>query len=236
MSTFVSFFLGLLLFSPCMAQAEDVFDPAYINTFGTGVILASNKGYPSYSNYEPEKIKFKNGICYIKPSEGTTIDLRYILPKGQEIPKIISNVKKNQAGNVKFQDGNNKVYWDFWVSHNNDGSPNFNASKPWPTKLGDIPKWEPKANVWYNISDENAITAGALWCDLSAGLYDWLPKAQPGWKIWISISYGFNYLVNAGEMETKWDPDKKQFIQIKSTGALGFAKSEPIIVGTIEIE
>ncbi len=232
------FFLALFvsLFSPFFAQAEDVFDPGYIKTFGKGSIIASNKGYPAFGKYDPAQTKFKNGTCFIKPADGNTLDFRYILPDGKKIPDIIAKVKNDQAGNAKYQDGANKVFWDFWVSHQSDGTPNFGSSKPWPSKLGDNPAWEAKHSLWYNISDESANTAGAQWCDISAGFYDWLPTAKPGWKIWVTVSFGFNYMVGAGEMETKWDPDRKKFIQVESTGALGFAKSEPIVVGTVEIE
>ncbi|MBF0544357.1 MAG: hypothetical protein HQM08_07985 [Candidatus Riflebacteria bacterium] len=225
----------VLALSTCMLYGQDGFDPAYVKTFGKGVVLASNKGYPEYKKLDPSKIKFKKGVCFIKPSEGKTLDIRYILPEGVDVSKIIQKLKAEQPENAKFQDGEDQSYWDLWISHDSKGTPNFDASKPWPIKLGDIPKWGPRASLWYPLTDD-VTTGGAIWADLSSEFYDWLPTAKPGWKIWVSVSFGFNYKANAGEIENKWDPDKRKFIQVKSTGALGFVKSAPIMAGTIEIE
>ncbi|OGK05577.1 MAG: hypothetical protein A2W80_17745 [Candidatus Riflebacteria bacterium GWC2_50_8] len=218
----------------CLLQAQE-FDPAYVKTFGHGVILASNKGFPSFSKYDPAQIKFKNGTSFIKPSEGSTLDLRQINPAGTDVAKILAKVVADQSENANFRDEKNLVFWDFWVSHDNEGTPLFNTAKPWPTSTKDIPKWGSRAYIWYEVPDA-PMTSGASWEDLSSEFSDWLSNAKPGWKIWVSVSYGFKYQSNAGAVENKWNPDKQKFEQVVSSGELGFAKSEPIVAGTIEIE
>jgi len=225
--------LCFLSFS-CLLQAQG-FDPAYVKTFGRGVILASNKGFPSFSKYDPAQIKFKNGTSFIKPSEGISLDLRMINPAGIDVAKILAKVVADQPENAKNRDQMNLVFWDFWVSHEYNGTPLFSAAKPWPTSTKDIPAWNKRAYIWYEVPDDPT-TSGAGWEDLSSEFSEWLRNAKPGWKIWVSVSYGFKYQSNAGAVENKWNPDKKKFEQVVSTGVLGFAKSEPIVAGTIEIE
>lgn len=218
----------------CLLQAQ-VIDPAYIKTFGRGVILASNKGFPAFNKYDPAQIKFKDGKSFIKPSEGISLDFRVITPADSHVDKIFARMKSEQPENAKHSNGENLIFWDLWVSHDSSGKQMFSADKPWPTSTKDIPKWNKQAYFWLGYPDD-PVTSGAKWNQLSSEFSDWLRNAKPGWKIWVSVSYGFKYQSNAGAVENKWNPDKKKFEQVVSTGVLGFAKSEPIVAGTIEIE
>ncbi len=227
--------LLLVLVAGPLFAVDEGFDPAYIKTFGRGVILASNKGYPEFEKFDPAQVKFKDGVNYLSLAGEKKLDMRYILPEGVDSAAVVAKVKKDQPGNAKFQDGEDKVFFDIWVSHDDQGNPNFSDAKPWPAKVGDIPKWEPAVSPWYNLRP-GSMTGGCVWEDMSSGLYDWLPVAKPGWKIWVSMSYGFVYKVGAGEVEEKWDSTLGKFVKVTSTGAMGFAKSAPVLATTIVFE
>ena len=222
----------LIGLSASVAFAEGL-DPAYGKTYGTGVILASEKDYPPYQKCDPTLVEFKKPTSYL-PVGASKFDLRVIWPQGQDAAKMMAKLKAARPQNLKYQDGYDQVFFEFWVSHEDSGTPIPEASK-WPTKVSERPKGPPRHEANLNLPDD-PVTAGIKWMDLSSGLYSWLPAAQPGWKIYVAASVGFKYMVGAGQTESKWNSNKNIFENVVSDGALGYEKSDPIVMGIIEFK
>jgi len=227
-------FLLILLFglSAGVTFAGEL-DPLYLKTYGSGVVLVSGKDYPPYDKCDPSLVDFKKPISYL-PVGTTKFDLRVIWPKGQDAAKMMAKLKAARPQNIKYQDGYDQVFFDFWVSHNDDGTPVPEAAN-WPSKVSERPKEDPKHEAYLPLPDDPT-TAGIKWMDLSSGFFSWLPAAQPGWKIYVAVSVGFKYQVGAGQTETKWNSNKNIFEKVISSGELSYEKSDPIVVGYIEIK
>lgn len=224
--------LLLLGVSAGMAFAGE-FDPAYAKLYGDGVILASAKDYPPFDKCDPSLVEFKKPTSFL-PVGTTKFDIRVIWPKSQDSAKMVAKLKADRPQNLKYQDGDDQVFFEFWVSHDESGAPVPEAAN-WPTTVSQRPKGNPQHEANLPLP-ENPVTTGIKWMDLSSGLYSWLPAAKPGWKIYVAASVGFQYKVGAGETESKWNSDKKIFENVVSNGALGYEKSDPIVMGIIEFK
>lgn len=225
--------LVLLLGLVAGAAFAQNLDPAYLKTYGSGVILASEKDYPPFDKCDPTLVDFKNGTSYI-PVGSSKLDIRVIWPEKQDASKMMAKLKKERPQYVKYQDGYDQVFFEFWVSHTESGTPVPGASK-WPSKVSVRPKEAPKHEANLALPD-NPVSTGIKWTDLSSGFYSWLPAAKPGWKIYVLASVGFQYIVGAGKTESKWNSDKKVFENVISNGELGYEKSAPIVMGIIEFK
>jgi hypothetical protein len=228
--------LSIILFS-CICSAQ-TFDPAYVNTFGSGVIIASIAGYPAFDKYDPAQFDLRDGKFYVKGSKETTIDLRVILPKGTTAGKLIDKLKKEKPQNLKHKKAEYSL-WQVWTSHTPDGRQNFTDRSPWPVKLSDVPKWSaPTCDKYFTIDDESKTytTSGFRWQDgLSSSLSDWLENSKPGYKIYAIYRVCYEYSVPGGQIENKWDDVLKKFVPTKSTGGIGYVESDQIAAVSIEI-
>jgi len=170
-------------------------------------------------------VEFKKPISYL-PVGTTKFDFRVIWPEGQDAAKMMAKLKAARPQNLKYQDGYDQVFFDFWVSHDESGAAIPEAAN-WPAKVSERPKGTPIHEAYLPLPDDPA-TAGIKWMDLSSGFYSWLAAAQPGWRVYVAVSVGYKYQVGAGQTESKWNSDKNKFENVVSNGELGYEKSDPI--------
>jgi hypothetical protein len=229
--TTLAFTLGI---TRVIAQSDDR-DPAYTRTFGYGVVVASAKGYPAYGKFDAAQFTFENGKFIIAPGPTATLDLRAILPKGVTVAQAVAKLQTERTENLKYKIEDFMVF-QIWFSHDPSGKELANAEHPWPQKLTDIPTWGNPREQRYTVSAEAKSWTGAVatWDEMKGELWE-LANAKPGYKLYVVYRVGYKYKTPAGELESKWDPNLRQFIQVASQGLLGFELSEPLAVCTIEI-
>lgn len=216
------------------AQGDDR-DPAYTNTFGYGVVVASAKGYPAYGKFDAAQFKFENGKFIISPGSSATLDLRALLPKGMTVAQAVAKVQRERTENLKYKIEDFMVF-HIWFSHDQSGKDLVDATHPWPQKLTDVPTWGKPREQRYTVTDEAKSWTGAVatWDELKGELWE-LAGAKPGQKLYVVYRVGYKYKTPAGQMESKWDSNLGQFVQVPSRGLLGFEFGEPLAVCTIEI-
>lgn len=209
-------------------------DPGYAKTFGYGVVVASNKGYPAYGKFDPAQFKFENGKFIIAPGSSSTLDLRAILPAGMTVAQAVAKVQREHTANLKYKIEDFMVF-QIWFSHDESGKEMVDANHPWPQKPTDVPGWKPREQR-YTVNEESKSWTGAAatWDEMKGELWP-LAQAKPGHKLYVVYRVGYKYKTPAGELESKWDSNLGQFIQVPSKGLLGFELGEPLAVCTIEI-
>jgi len=227
--------LGITVGSASVIAQSDDRDPGYTNTFGYGVVMASGKGYPAYGKFDAAQFKFENGKFIIPSGSSATLDLRAILPKGMTVTQAVAKAQREHSENLKYKIEDFMVF-QIWLSHDPSGKELANAEHPWPQKLTDVPTWGKPREQRYTVSEESKSWTGAVatWDEMKGELWE-LANAKPGYKLYVVYRVGYKYKTPAGEMENKWDPNLRQFIQVPSTGLLGFELGEPLAVCTIEI-
>jgi len=219
------------------AAAAANLDPAYTKAFGTAVIIASSKGYPAISAYDASQFDYRNGKFYIGGGEGATVNLRVLYPAGVNAGSVVAKVKKEQPGNLKHFKRDVSM-WKIWCDHSYGGDLLVDDQHPWPKNRNDEPAWaEPLARLDNNITPESRQfqSMGCLWDDLKQYLASTMAKVPPGTRFYVTLQFGYEYLVPGGQMETKWDDVKRKWVQVKSQGLLGYSLSDPVAAGTFEI-
>ena len=216
------------------AQGDDR-DPGYTNTFGYGVVVASGKGYPAYGKFDDGQFKFENGKFIIAAGSSATLDLRAILPKGMTVAQAVAKVQKERPENLKYKVEDFMIF-QIWFSHDQSGVELIDAKHPWPQKPTDVPAWGKPREQRYTVTDESKSWTGAVatWDEMKGELWE-LAGARPGQTLYVVYRVGYKYKTPAGELESKWDPNLRQFVQVPSKGLLGFEYGEPLAVCTIEI-
>jgi len=212
-------------------------DDGYVKAFGRGIILVSQKGFIEKKTYDPSQFDFKNGVFRIPSGGEAELNVRAILPAGKTLGAELDKVKKTQAGNLKWHQGD-YCGWRVWSSH--EGSENLvTAAKPWPKKLGDEPMWADSKDVYTALSAD----VRDWWApgtryegDFRGAFFGLMATSQPGQKLYISFHVAFEYKTPGGEMQSKWDSDKNKFVQVESNGELGYALSEPLCAATVEFK
>ena len=209
--------------------------PGYTEHFGYGVIVASARGYPAYGKFDATQFKFDNGKFIIAPGPSATLDLRAILPKGMTVAQAVAKVQQERTENLKYKIEDFMVF-QIWFSHDQSGAVLVDTGHPWPQKPTDVPTWGTPREQRYTVSDESKLWTGAAatWDEMKGELWQ-LAGARPGQKLYVVYRVGHKYKTPAGEMESKWDSNLRQFIRVPSKGLLGFELGEPLAVCTIEI-
>lgn len=210
-------------------------DPGYAVTFGYGVVVASDKGYPAYGKFEAAQFRFESGKFLINAGPSGTLDLRAILPKGMTIGQAVDKMYAQRTENLKYKFEDILVF-HIWFSHDSSGAELTNAKNPGPQKPADVPTWASPREIGYTVTDESRswIGAAARWDEMKGELWE-LARTKPGQKLYVAFRVGYKYKTPGGQMESKWDPDLKKFVMVPSQGLLGFEYGEPLAVCTIEI-
>jgi hypothetical protein len=210
-------------------------DPGYANTFGYGVVVATGKGYPAFGKFDAGQFKFQDGKFIIPAGSSATLDLRAILPQGMTVAEAVAKVQRERTGNLKYKTEEIMVF-QIWFSHDQSGNHLIDANHPWPQKTTDVPNWGKPRQQMYTVTDASKSWTGAAatWDEMRGELWE-LANAKPGQKLYVVYRVGYKYKTPAGELESKWDPNLRQFIQVPSKGLLGFELGEPLAVCTIEI-
>jgi hypothetical protein len=216
-------------------------DPAYTQKFGYGVILASGKGFPTFTKYDETQFNFKDGKFFLEPGEATTIDLRAILPKGTTLGSLMNKLKTERGQNLSHK--TNEFYvWEIWCSH--DGEKNqLTGNYTWPATKKEVPAWGPacaEAYQRYSAAENSSwASAGLAWAANGGNLqYKFginLHMSKPGYKYYIMLRMAYEYSVPGGQTENKWNSILNRFEPVVSTGGVGYVFSDPIATCTVEI-
>jgi hypothetical protein len=206
-------------------------DKQYIQTFGTGIVAASDKGLPLRNKFDKSMFDFKDGIFYVKGGHGATISLAIFLKDGKTYGYYL-NLKKNDYDPQKIIAGSERLILQIWASHDVKGRSEMTSRSVWPKKLGDTPDWSDFSMMKYNPTEiMNMSDDGCTWEDLNpndpenysgGSLKEWLANAKPGYKLYIQLYHSIviNY---------EWDP----YRQVWKTM---LCKGEPVAAGTIEVK
>lgn len=92
----------LLISLTSLVFAGDDFDPAYMKAFGYGSIFATEKEYPSYTEFNPSLFNGKNGVFSVKHSQDMKLFMRMIFPKGLTPRKCFEKLHKDKPDYMKF--------------------------------------------------------------------------------------------------------------------------------------
>lgn len=207
------------------AYAAD-YDKQYSKTYGTGIIIVSDKGLPLRNKFDKSQINFKNGISYIKSGEGANLNFRAFLKDAKDFNYYLSKKKKEYKAD-KIVEGSEKIVVTFWVSHSASGEKQI---ENWPVKLEDgehLGNDSRLGSVNYDLSDcMDYKDVGSDWEHISRGfdgdLQNWIANAKPGYKIYMSLN--LSLVVN-----DKWDPINQEWITL-------YCQTAPLAAGTVEFQ
>jgi len=217
-------FTVVLLF---LAEAYAVdYDKQYSETYGTGVIVVSDKGLPLRNKFDKSQIEFKKGISYIKSGDGANLNFRAFVKDGKDFNYYLSKKKKEYKAD-KIVAGSEKMVVTFWVSHSAGGEKQI---EKWPVKLEDGEHLDDTArlgSVSYDLSDSmDYKDLGSDWEHILHGfdgdLQNWISNAKPGYKIYMSLN--ISLIVN-----DKWDPINQKWITL-------YCQTAPLASGTVEFK
>ena len=217
--------ISVLLASLVMLSAFSMeYDKQYAQAYGTGVIIASDKGLPLRNKFDKTQVDFKNGTSFIKGGSGATLNFRAFLKDGKDYSYYMGLFKKNYDPKSIVEESE-KIVVSFWASHSFRGDKQMTT---WPKKLGD----EPENGGYLGHMDfymgevMDYKDSGADWANISENfdgvIVDWLLKAKSGYKLYVSLNIGL--VVN-----TTWDEYKQQWNTM-------WCPSAPLAAGTVEIK
>lgn len=228
------FVLGVLFVLAAVSAFAADLDPAYRKHFGQGVIVAKNGEYPPVVGCDPTSFDWKNGASYVNVAFDDPINFRSILPAGKRIGEYVKAVEKQQAANLKYRQSD-IFYWRLWSDRDENGDLHKGA---WPKSVNDVPDWEPAA--WFTSdSDEvsaNWDTAGINADGFRENFMSSFLTAKPGQKFYVALSFGYKYMVGAGQSEQKWNSVLERFEAVVSSGELGHAYGKPAAAGTLIVK
>ncbi len=234
---------ALIFLAASIARADE---PAqeYMSNFGYGSIVASGSGYPPISKFDRTQFEYDpvKKVFYIKHGREMTIDMRQILPRGFTLQKCLDSVAQVKGQNLKYRTSDVQV-WSFWASHDAAGNRLHDAVRPWPSRPGDIPLWDPIADCVREqqaryLSDTTSgfsLSAAGPAAPWQQKLKEHLSGLRPGHRLYVIFRVGYAYEVPEGEPEERWDPRQKRWVRRTSTGAAGYVLSDPISACTIEL-
>ncbi len=215
--TFILFILGI-------AYAMD-YDPQYAKTYGTGIIIASDKGLPLRDKFDKNQVEFKNGVSYVKGGAGSNFNFRAFLKDGKDYNFYMAKLKKGYAAD-KIVEGSERILVTFWVSHSFRGDKEL---EKWPVKLSDGDHLEGGGlgHIDFDISEvmyykDTGADYENITTNFDGAFENWLVNAKPGYKMYMQLR--ITLVVN-----TEWDP----FAQKWNTM---LCQSEPLAAGTAEFK
>lgn len=215
---FVSFIIGA-------AYAKD-YDKQYSKTYGTGIIIASDKGLPLRDKFDKSQVEFKNGVSYVTGGANATLSFRGFLKDGKDY-NYFMNKKKKEYNPEKIVPGSERIVVTIWASHSFRGDKQMDV---WPKKLADGEHLDDSARlgqISFGMSEVmDYKDSGADWenikTNFDGAIANWLANAKPGYKLYMSlnISLVINY---------EWDPYKQEWKTM-------YCQSEPLAAGTVEFK
>ena len=232
-----------LIIAASAAYADDP-APEYTVHFGYGSIVVSGSGYPLINKFNRTQFEYDvvKKVFYIKHGDDMSINMRQILPKGFTLQKCLDSVAQVKGQNLKYRSADVQV-WSIWASHDRNGAALEDAVRPWPSRPGDIPLWDPIVDcVWEQQARYGSdSTSGFRWDALGTDpprqqkLKSYLRDLRPGHRLYVIFRVGYAYEVPAGQMEERWDLRQKKWVRRVSTGAIGYMLSDPLGACTIEL-
>ncbi len=235
--------VAAVILAATAALADDP-APGYITGFGYGSIVVSGAGYPSLNVFDRTLFEYDpvQKVFYVKLGGDMTIDMRQILPKGFTLGKCLDSVIQEKGKNLKYRTADVQ-YWSIWASHDGDGNRLDDGIRPWPAGPGDVPLWDPVVSCCWPQQEKylSDSTTGFRWESIGPdpsrrdALKAALMKLRPGHRLYVIFRVGYAYVVPAGLGEEQWDLQKKRWVRLTSTGAVGYVLSDPISACTIEL-
>ncbi len=235
--------LPAMLLALSIAHADDP-APGYMAQFGYGSIVVSGAGYPPITVFDRTQFEYDpvKKLFYVKLDSAMTINMRQILPKGLTLQKCLDRVAQEKGQNLKYRTVDVQ-FWSIWASHDTAGNRLDDPVRPWPVKIGDIPRWDPVVDCYWEqltrFLDDS--TSGFRWDAVGPNasrqqkLKAYLKFCKPGQRLYVIFRVGYAYEVPAGLAEEQWDPLQRRWVRRISTGAVGYVLSDPISVCTIEL-
>lgn len=221
----VFLYFPVVVFILIIVYAMD-YDRQYALTYGTGIIIASDKGLPLRDKFDKSQIEFKNGISYVKGGPGATFCFRAFLKDGKDY-NYYMNIKKKGYDPKKIVEGSENMVLTVWASHSFRGDKQMEV---WPTKLSDGEHLSSVGELGHMDFNLNEVMdykdTGADWDNIKTnfdGAFEnWLVNAKQGYKLYLSARIGF-------VLNTEWDPVNQKWNTM-------WCQSEPLAAGTIEIK
>jgi hypothetical protein len=227
----VFIFFIFVLFVSSIAYSQ-LADKQYAQNYGTGIVIASNKGIPARDKFDKSFVEFKNGTSFVKGGPNTTICLRAFSKDGKPFGYYLDALRKKYKPE-SIVENSERLVMQVWTSHSERGKNELKSNSVWPKKLGDKPNWTDFGlQVWgvQTLMDQN--NNGYDWEDLNSSkrpahfqggsFAKWLANAKPGYKIYIAF---YISLVENHE----WDTYNQRWNTMLCNG-------EPFAAGTIEIK
>ncbi|HNW30087.1 MAG TPA: hypothetical protein PKN50_16525 [Spirochaetota bacterium] len=238
-----NYVLPVMLLALSIAYAEG---PAtgYVEQFGYGSIVVSGTGYPPFNAFDRTRFEYDpvKKLFYVKLGGAMTINMRQILPKGLTLQRCLDAVVQEKGKNLAYRSVDVQ-FWSIWASHDAAGNRLDDASRPWPAKTGDIPRWDPVVECYWEQQERYGgdTTSGFRWDSIGPDesrrekLKAHLANCRPGQKLYVIFRVGYAYRVPAGLAEEVWDSRENRWVRRVSTGAEGYVLSDPISAATIEL-
>jgi len=202
------------------------YDKQYSKTYGTGIIIASDKGLPLRDKFDKSLVDFKNGISYIKAGPEATLNFRAFLKDGKDYNYYMGKKKKGYDPG-KIVAGSERIVVTIWASHSFRGDKQMDA---WPKKLEDGEHLDNSASlgqISFGMAEVmDYKDSGADWNNISTNfdgaIANWMKNTKPGYKLYLSLNISFI-------LNTEWDPYKNEWKTM-------YCQSEPLAAGTVELK
>jgi len=220
----VFLFLGFVLLIIGVAYAMD-YDKQYVKAYGTGIIIASDKGLPLRDKFDKSQVEFKDGVSYVKGGQGATFCFRAFLKDGKDYNFYMKALKKGYDAK-KIVEGSERIVITFWPSHSFRGDKEL---EKWPTKLSDGEHLEGGGlgHMDFGMSEvmdykDTGADYENITTNFDGAFANWLVNAKPGYKLYMSLRIGF-------VLNTTWDPYKQEWNTM-------WCQSAPLAAGTAEFK
>jgi len=202
------------------------YDKQYAKAYGTGMIIASDKGLPLRDKFDKSQVEFKNGTSYVKGGAGATFCFRAFLKDGRDYNYFMSKFKKGYDP-AKIVAGSERIVVTFWTSHSFRGDKEL---EKWPTSLSDGDHLEGVGRlglIEFGMSEvmdykDSGADYENIKTNFDGAFANWLVNSKPGYKMYMQLRIGL--VVN-----TTWDPYKQEWNTM-------WCQSEPLAAGTAEFK
>lgn len=202
--------LGLRACAPAAEEAgtgdQHGLDPEYAKAFGWGSVIASGKGFPSYTKCDPALFEAQEGAFCVKGGQGAKMDVRALFKEGKTYYELLRDFKKTVARKDLDERVEDSLVFFFWASKAKlykSGGGFEDVTIPdekWPKKKGEVPDARYLARTELKCGDnddpkkkESQFASYALkfYSDMNTDLKNWVWKANPGDKLYVAVYVAF---------------------------------------------
>jgi len=202
------------------------YDQQYSKTYGTGIIIASDKSLPLRNKFDKSLVEFKNGVSFVKGGPGATFNFRAFVKDGKDYNYYMNKLKKGHAPE-SIVEGSERILVTFYASHSFRGDKQMDT---WPTKLSDgenLSNAGELGHIDFNFSEvtdykDTGSDYENIKTNFDGAFENWLVNAKPGYKLYISLR--LTLVVN-----TEWDAFAQKWNTMLCQG-------EPLAAGTVEFK